>query len=397
MLSLNSVSRFVSHFPKFNRHLLKWNGVATFSTKKDVVENTDAAAIVRQQPKPSTSVRKVKDTSAAILDRVPSKAKLKVNPKDTTILMFPGQGSQFVGMSSAIFDVENVEKLFTSAKAILGYDLLKLCLNGPIEMLNRTEFSQPAIFVTSLAAVEYLRSVNAAEVELCVAAAGFSIGEITALVFAGAMSFEDGLRLVKLRAEAMQFASEMVPSAMATTFFFADANLNLACQAAREWCKRLQIPEEHAVCSIANYLFPHCKVIAGHEEAIKFLELNGKDFGLKKMRRLPVSGAFHTSLMAPAKKVLDEALKQIKLEVPLIPVYSNVDARLYRNEDEIRTKLTQQVCQPVKWEQILHRLYDRSEDTPYPRTYECGPGTALLSTLSMVNREARKHSKHVRV
>lgn len=325
------------------------------------------------------------------------KSRLKIDPRDTSIILFPGQGSQFIGMGSAIFDTPNVEKLFAKAKTILGYDLLKLCINGPIEMLSKTEHCQPAIFVTSLGAVEYLRHRQTSEVESCVATAGFSIGEITSLVFANAMSFEDGLRLVKLRAEAMQLASETVPSAMCTVFLYADAEIKMACQAAREWCKRLQIPEEHAVCSIANHLFPHCKVIAGHEEAIKFLQLNAKDFGIKRMRRLPVSGAFHTNLMKPAKKVLEKVLEKIHLEIPLIPVYSNYDAKIYRSVNEIREKLALQICSPVKWEQILHRMYDRPDDTPYPQTYECGPGTGLLSTLEMVNRVARKHSKHVKV
>lgn len=396
MLTTTPGKNILSHLKYLKQFQLKWNALSILNFSNDASASPDLEITgITKQSKPPSRVVKSRKVKSALIDRLPAKLKFKVNPKDTTVMLFPGQGSQFVGMGAAIFDVPNVEKLFTAAKSILGYDLLKLCLNGPIETLNRTEFSQPAIFTTSLAAIESLRSVNSNEVEHCVAAAGFSIGEITALVFAGSISFEDGLRLVKLRAESMQYASEMVPSAMATTFFHADANINLACQAAREWCKRLKISEEHSVCSIANYLFPHCKVIAGHEEAIKFLEINGKDFGFKKMRRLPVSGAFHTSLMLPAKKVLEEALKQIHIDIPLIPVYSNYDGTIYRTEDEIRTKLTEQVCKPVRWEQILHQVYDRSSDTPFPRTYECGPGTALLSTLSMVNRAARQHSKHV--
>ncbi|KPM03086.1 malonyl-CoA-acyl carrier protein transacylase, mitochondrial-like protein [Sarcoptes scabiei] len=325
------------------------------------------------------------------------KSKLKTDPSDTTVILFPGQGSQFVGMGSAIFQTPNVEKLFTLAKSILGYDILRLCIDGPIETLSKTEFCQPAIFVTSLGAVEYLRYTNNIDVESCVSTAGFSIGEITSLVFANAMSFEDGLRLVKLRAEAMQYSSDLVPSAMCTVFLFADAQVKMACQAAREWCKRLKIPDDQAVCSIANHLFPHCKVIAGHVEAIKFLELNTKDFGFKRMKRIPVSGAFHTPLMKPAESVMAKIMEKINLNVPLIPVYSNYDAKIYKTVDEIREKLTLQVCSPVKWEQILHRIYDRPEDVPFPKTYECGPGNGLLSTIAMVNRLARKSSQNVNV
>lgn len=319
----------------------------------------------------------------------------KVAPEDTSVILFPGQGSQFVGMGSNLIDAPNVGQMFTTAKHILGYDLLDLCLNGPIETLNRTQYCQPAIFVTSLAAVERLRASSAGEVESCVATAGFSVGELAALVFAGSLSFEDGLRLVKIRAEAMQYASELVPSAMMTVFFNADARIKFGCRAAKEWCIRKGIESELAVCSVANYLFPHCKVIAGHEEAINFLQMNAKDFGIKRTKRIPVSGAFHTSLMAPAREVVSKALKQIRLEVPLIPVHSNLDAAIYRDVDAIRHKLSKQITSPVRWEQILHAIYERPQDTQYPQTYECGPGSTLLTTLAMVNGRARRRARHI--
>lgn len=368
--------------------------IVKFSSE-DLIEKTNVIKISQED----NAVTRVSRTKQDIIKHVrpDKKTKIKVDPKDTTVVLFPGQGSQFVGMGSTVCDIPNVKHLFEVAEMVLGYDLLKLCLNGPIEELTKTQLCQPAIFVTSLAAVEYLRNRNSTEIETCVSTAGFSIGEITALVFAGAMSFEDGLRLIKIRAESMQYASEIVPSAMATVFLYADAQINLACQAATEWSKLRGVSDEYAVCSVANYLFPHCKVIAGHEEAIKFIELNGKDFGIKRMRRLPVSGAFHTALMSPAKKVLEEALKKIKLEIPLIPVYSNYDAQIYRSEEDIRKKLAQQVCCPVKWEQILHNIYDRRKNISYPNTYECGPGTSLSSTLAMVNREARQYCNHVKV
>ena len=330
-----------------------------------------------------------------IRDQTSLSVRPKVAPEDTSVILFPGQGSQFVGMGYNLLDSANVDQMFAIAKRILGYDLLDLCLNGPIETLNRTQYCQPAIFVTSLAAVERLRSKHAGQVESCVATAGFSVGELAALVFAGALSYEDGLRLVKIRAEAMQYASELVPSAMLTVFFNADARIKFGCRAAIEWCIRKGIEPELAVCSVANYLFPHCKVMAGHEEAINFLQMNAKDFGIKKTKRVPVSGAFHTSLMAPARQVLANALKQIKLEVPLIPVHSNFDATIYRDVDSIRKKLSKQMTSPVRWEQILHTIYERPKDTKYPKTYECGPGSTLLATLGMVNGRARRSAHHI--
>ncbi|CAG2164701.1 unnamed protein product, partial [Oppiella nova] len=335
--------------------------------------------------------------ATATRDQTRHSVRPKTAPEDTTVVLFPGQGSQFVGMGYKVIDSPHVQHMFTIAKQILGYDLLDVCLNGPIEQLNRTQYSQPAIYVTSLAAVERLRETGSGDVESCVATAGFSVGELAALVFAGALSFEDGLRLVKIRAEAMQYATELVPSAMMTVFFNADARINFACNAAKEWCLRKEIEPEYAVCSVANYLFPHCKVIAGHEEAISFLQMNAKDFGIKRTKRLPVSGAFHTSLMAPAREVMREALKQIKLEVPLIPVHSNVDARVYNDVDSIRKKLAKQIVSAVRWEQILHTIYERPKDTKCPKTFECGPGNSLLSTLSMVHGIARKNARHIPV
>ncbi|XP_054161754.1 malonyl-CoA-acyl carrier protein transacylase, mitochondrial-like isoform X2 [Oppia nitens] len=321
----------------------------------------------------------------------------KTAPEDTTVILFPGQGSQFVGMGYNVIESSNVKQMFSIAKQILGYDLLDLCLNGPIETLNKTQYCQPAIYVTSLAAVECLRQRGTGDVEACVATAGFSVGELSALVFAGAMSFEDGLRLVKIRAESMQYASELVPSAMITVFFNADARISFACNAAREWCVRKGIEEKDAICNIANYLFPHCKVIAGHEEAINFLEMNAKDFGIKRSKRLPVSGAFHTKLMEPARKVMAEALRKIHLEVPLIPVHSNFDAKIYKDVVSMRKKLAKQIVSPVHWEQILHIVYDRPKDMKCPKTFECGPGKSLLSTLSMVHAVARRSAHHISV
>lgn len=330
-------------------------------------------------------------------DQTRLSVKPKTPPEDTTVILFPGQGSQFVGMGMNVIDVPNVRQMFTIAKQILGYDLLNLCLNGPVDSLNRTEYSQPAIYVCSLAAVEKLRHSGSGHVEACISTAGFSVGEIAALVFSGSMSFEDGLRLVKIRAESMQLASQIVPSAMITVFFNADAKIKFACFAAKEWCVRKGIEPEYAVCSVANYLFPHCKVIAGHEEAISFLESNSKDFGIRRIKRLPVSGAFHTKLMNPAKEVVREALKHIKLEIPLIPCHSNFDARIYRDVESMKKNLANQICSPVHWEQILHNIYDREKDTKCPKTFECGPGSALLSTLAMVHGIARRSAQYVSV
>lgn len=221
------------------------------------------------------------------------------------------------------------------------YDLLKLCLEGPKEKLDQTVYCQPAIMVSSLAALERLKEERPNAIDNCVATAGFSLGEITALVFAGAIPFDKGLRLVQVRAEAMQLAAEQVPSGMATVLFGPDTNLVEACSKAIDWCinKGVENPE----CRVANYLYPHCKVIAGNVEALHYLEANAKHLKIRRVKRIPVNGAFHTELMAPAVAPFTEALKKIFISDPMISVHSCVDGNKYRNAGHIFHQLPKQV------------------------------------------------------
>uniref|UniRef100_T1J2B6 [acyl-carrier-protein] S-malonyltransferase n=1 Tax=Strigamia maritima TaxID=126957 RepID=T1J2B6_STRMM len=319
----------------------------------------------------------------------------KVDPKDTSIILFPGQGSQFVGMGKMLIDYPNVKEMFSIASDILKYDLQKLCFEGPISELNKTSYCQPAILVTSLAAVEKLKVDKPQAVENCIATAGFSVGEFSALVFADCISFHDAISVMKVRAEAMQYASEIVPSGMMTVFFGADNRVNYACCVAKQWCRKLGI--ENPECRIANYLHPTCKVIAGNEEALQFIEMNAQDFGIRRLKRLAVSGAFHTDLMIPAEEPLKIALRKIKIKPPLINVHSNVDGKQYVDINHIYRGLIEQISSPVKWEQILHFLYERSQGTNYPETYECGPGRQLTAILKLVNGKAAAKCEHVKV
>ncbi|MCL4128154.1 UNVERIFIED_CONTAM: hypothetical protein GTU68_012643 [Idotea baltica] len=309
-----------------------------------------------------------------------------IHPKETSILLFPGQGTQFVGMGKDLLEYPNVKEMFEGASQILEYDLLKLCLEGPDRDLEETKYQQPAILVASLAAVERLRHEQPLVLESCVATAGFSIGEITALTFAGAISFENAVRLVKVRGEAMQIASELTRSGMITVLFSPDSKLKFACSVAKEYCVKSGVQEVD--CRVASYLYPHCKVVAGNEEALQFIIDNKDDFKLKRIRRLNVSGAFHTDLMRPAAFVFKEALQNAHVSRPLIPVYSNVDGRPYKSADHIRKQLPKQMYSPVRWEQTLHTLYERSSDKEFPNTFECGPGSSLKTILKMVNAKA---------
>lgn len=309
-----------------------------------------------------------------------------IDPRETSVILFPGQGTQFVGMGKDLLDYPNVEDMYHAASNILGYDLLKLCLEGPPQALAKTVHQQPAIFVSSLAAVERMREERPSSLENCVGVAGFSVGEIAALTFAGVFSFEEAIQLVKVRAEAMQLASEITPSGMMTVMYGPDSRLGFACSVAKEFCHHKDLPLVD--CRIASYLYPHCKVIAGNDEALSFIEQNKSDFKLRRLKRLPVSGAFHTDLMKPAVAPLREMLTKIKVGEPLVPVHSNLDGKIYKNASQVKKNLPKQVFSPVRWEQTLHVLYERSQGTAFPKTYECGPGTSLKTILKMVNAKA---------
>ncbi|KAK7115467.1 malonyl-CoA-acyl carrier protein transacylase, mitochondrial-like [Littorina saxatilis] len=320
----------------------------------------------------------------------------RVDPSATSIVLFPGQGSQFVGMGQDTLGYGQASDLFEEASAVLGYDLLKMCLSGPLSSLSKTVHCQPAILVSSLAAIEKLKEQNPEAIETCVGTAGFSVGEFAALVFAEVMSFADAVEVVRIRAEAMQKASEEVPSGMMTTFLNHSSKLKTAMLAAREYCKQ-RCNIDDPVCQVANYLYPECKVIAGHTEALDFVEQHAKTFGIRRTKRLPVSGAFHTGLMSPAQKPVKKALEKVTLRFPEIPVYSNVTGARFRHPSKVAELLTAQIVAPVKWEQTLHVVYSRPQGEAFPSTFEAGPGNQLGTLLKLVNIRAHEKYTHVDV
>lgn len=309
-----------------------------------------------------------------------------VDPKETSIILFPGQGTQFVGMAQNLIQIPEVVDMFDLASDILKYNLLELCLRGPKKQLDMTVYAQPAIFVTSLACLEKLKEERPSVIPSCVGTAGFSLGELTALVFAGAIPFDKAVKLVKIRAEAMQNASDAAMGGMMTVLYGPDSQLNYAIKKAKEWAVEKGV--ERPDCMVANYLYPHCKVVAGSEEALQFIEKNASEFKLRRTKRLPVSGAFHTSLMQPAVELFRRELNKIDIENPVVPVYSNIDGLPYRCAEQIRRQLPKQMVKPVKWEQLLHILYERKDGTGFPRTFEVGPGKGLRAILKQVNAKA---------
>lgn len=311
-----------------------------------------------------------------------------------SIILFPGQGSQYVGMAKNLCG--RARSLFDMANEVLGYDLLKLCQDGPESDLNRTVHSQPAVFVSNLAAAENLADRSRGAVENCVATAGFSLGEFSSLVLAESLDFVEALKIIKLRAEVTQSLSNSVPSGMMTVIFGNNANIGHACRMATEYCVRSGMSKDESVCSIANYLFPHAKVIGGHQKALDFIQEYGKDFGIRRTKRLAVSGAFHTQLMKPAHDELVNALSKVPIKEPKIAVYSNVDGQVHKDPNEIRKLLAKHVYMPVKWEQLLHALYsDTKEGDSLPVTFECGPQNNMTTILGMVNMKAKEMAYNI--
>jgi [acyl-carrier-protein] S-malonyltransferase len=264
---------------------------------------------------------------------------------------------------------------FDQAATILGYDLREVCEKGPVERLNSTVVSQPAIFVTSLAALESLRASGDAAEKDCVATAGLSLGEYTALVFAEAMTFEEGLRLVQKRGAAMQAASDATPSGMVSVLGLERDKVEELCEKARP----------QGLIQVANLLCPGNIVVSGAEAACAEVERLAESMGAMKTIRLAVAGAFHTELMKPADQKLAEALASVNLQKPRIPVWSNVDARPHTDPEEIRGLLVRQVLQPVLWEQTMRNLLAEGVD----QFYEIGPGRVLAGLLKRVQRSAK--------
>jgi [acyl-carrier-protein] S-malonyltransferase len=293
----------------------------------------------------------------------------------TTAFLFPGQGAQSVGMGATVCSqVPAARALFDRAAPVLGYDLFKLCTEGPVSRLDTTEHSQPAIFVASLAALEQLKHDSPDVVENCAATAGLSLGEYTALVFAGVMDFETGLAIVQERGRAMQAASDACESGMVSVLGLDREKLETVCAE----CRGGETLE------IANLLCPGNIVVSGNKEACRKIIDAAVAAGAMKTIPLAVAGAFHTRLMEPAVEWLRQALSNVKLEKPRIPVISNVDARPHDDPAEIRELLIRQVCSPVLWEDTQRYLLDTAEITQF---YEIGPGRVLAGLLKRIARK----------
>lgn len=288
--------------------------------------------------------------------------------------LFPGQGAQHVGMGSDFIDAApRARQRFDDAAKILGYDLAQLCLQGPAEKLDSTVYSQPALFVTSLAALDVLQMKSPQVVQACAAAAGLSLGEYTALVFADALDFEVGLKLVQERGAAMQEAADATPSGMVSILGLDRERVEALCQ------------ESAAgdILQIANLLCPGNVAVSGTKGACRRVAEKAEAAGATKVVSLHVAGAFHTPIMQSAVARLTTVLATVPLKRSRIPVISNVDARPHDNPDEIRQLLTQQIVSPVRWEDSIRHMLSEG----YDEFYEVGPGRVLRGLLKRVDRK----------
>lgn len=269
--------------------------------------------------------------------------------------------------------------VFDAANDILGYDLASICFDGPVEKLNSTVISQPALFVSSMAALEKLKATSPEVVETCEAAAGLSLGEYSALTFAGALSFEDGLRLVQRRGEAMQAAADETLSGMVSVLGLDRDALETVCDQARE---------EGEVMQIANLLCPGNIAVSGHRASCESVVDLAMAAGAMKCIPLAVAGAFHTPIMESAVGKLTEALAEVEIKEPRIPVYSNVDAQPHTSPDELRELLVKQVCSPVLWHDSVQKMLDEGFD----EFFEVGEGRVLIGLMKRINRKTPCHA-----
>ena len=285
--------------------------------------------------------------------------------------IFPGQGSQFPGMGKNLYENNpEAQKLFEQANDLLGFRISDVLFSGTADDLKKTNVTQPAIFLHSVIAY---KSIGDAKPDMT---AGHSLGEFSALVASEALGFEDGLKLVSIRANAMQKACEINPSAMAAVLALDDATVESICKEIVEDTGEVVVP--------ANYNCPGQVVISGSKKGIDIAIEKLKAAGAKRALVLPVGGAFHSPLMKPAKEELAAAIEATKFTRPLCPVYQNVVARAVSNPEEIKINLINQLTGAVKWTQLVQAMVADGAT----HFTEVGPGKVLQGLVTKIYKEA---------
>lgn len=285
--------------------------------------------------------------------------------------VFPGQGAQFSGMGKDLYDNnEQAKALFDKANEILGFNITDIMFAGTADELKQTKVTQPAVFLHSVILAKVLEVKPDA-------VAGHSLGEFSALVAAGALSFEDGLRLVAKRAMAMQKCCEQTPGGMAAILGLDDASVEQVCS------------QMEGVVVAANYNCPGQLVISGADEAVDAACAKLKEAGARRAMRLPVGGAFHSPLMEAARAELEQAIAEVEFHTPVCPIYQNVDAQPQCDPDKIKANLIAQLTAPVRWTQIAKNMIADGVS----HFTELGPGNVLQGLIKKVDNTVEVESK----
>ena len=285
--------------------------------------------------------------------------------------VFPGQGAQYTGMGKELYEQSAEAKaMFEKANELLGFRITDIMFEGSAEDLRQTKVTQPAVFLHSVILAKVLGVEPAA-------VAGHSLGEFSALVVAGALSFEEGLMLVSKRAMAMQRACEMEQGTMAAVIRLSDEVIEQVCESI------------DGVVVAANYNCPGQLVISGAVDAVNEACVKLKEAGARRALVLPVGGAFHSPLMEPARKELAEAIEAAQFSEPICPIYQNVDAKPHTSPEEIKQNLIAQLTAPVRWTQIVENM---SADG-FKNYLELGPGMVLQGLISKISPDAEVESK----
>jgi len=339
-------------------------------------------------PSPEELVRKM-DLPRSTIPRPPAKGK----PPLPVAMLFPGHGSQYVGIIKSCLHIPAVERMLETAESVLGYSLKDLCLNGPASKLEETQYCQPAMFVAGMAGIELMKETNREMVERMQAVAGLSLGEYTAICAAEVLDFEDCLQLVKLRAEAMQKAAVLVPQSMCSVAGLDRNTVERLCKEAKEADK-----SGTPVCQIANCLFPAGFTCGGTKSTIdKLCELALKARALQA-KAIKTGGGFHTPLMAPAQEqlsqALDDALK--KMRPPRCAIYFNLTGKKVSagtNPAEFVDLMKKQLTSEVLWEQSMKQMvFDQVKDF-----FEVGPLKQLKSMMKRIDQDAFKKTENIPV